>query len=201
MWIRIHITLKGRIQIRIKLKGRIQIRKGRIRIRSKVIRWIQIRIRIEVISWIRIGIYLQMTSQNVWNMSLFENFFKVLSFRSASKWQAGSGCGSALRWCGSATLVLNKDFIRTAFAAICLLKVSAVNVTFWVIAVDRIIRDFQNIKLKGRFIWRIWQLPYVKKNKRQIFQCLWSTSKPAFPHQSPQHRLASDFYKCKKEPE
>jgi hypothetical protein len=45
---------------RIKLKGRI-------------------RIRIEVISWIRIRINLQMTSQNVWNASLCEHFFKVLS--------------------------------------------------------------------------------------------------------------------------
>ncbi len=37
------------------------------------------RIHIKVISWIRIRINLQMTSQNVWNMSLFEHFFKVLS--------------------------------------------------------------------------------------------------------------------------
>jgi hypothetical protein len=44
-----------------------QILKGRIQIRFKVISWI----------WIRIS--LQMTSQNVWNMSLFEHFFKVLS--------------------------------------------------------------------------------------------------------------------------
>jgi hypothetical protein len=36
-------------------------------------------IRIIVISWIRIRIKLQMTSQNVWIMSLFEYFFKVLS--------------------------------------------------------------------------------------------------------------------------
>jgi hypothetical protein len=49
-----------RIRIRIKLKGRICIR-------------------IKVIIWIRIHIKLQMTSQNVWNMSLFEYFFKVLS--------------------------------------------------------------------------------------------------------------------------
>ncbi len=48
--------------IRIKLKGRI-------RIRIKVISWIRIRKRIN----------LQMASQNVWNMSLFEHFFKVLS--------------------------------------------------------------------------------------------------------------------------
>ncbi len=48
---------------------------------------IWVRIRIKVISWIRIRILinLQMTSQNVWNltmeycMSLFEHFFKVLS--------------------------------------------------------------------------------------------------------------------------
>jgi hypothetical protein len=38
-----------------------------------------IRIRIKVISWIRIRINLQMTSQNVWDMSLFEPIFKVLS--------------------------------------------------------------------------------------------------------------------------
>jgi hypothetical protein len=43
-----------------------QILKGRIQIRFKVI------------SWIRIRISLQMTSQNVWKMSLFEHFFKVL---------------------------------------------------------------------------------------------------------------------------
>jgi hypothetical protein len=36
------------------------------------------RLRIKVISWIRIN--LQMTSQNVWNMSLFKHFLKVLSF-------------------------------------------------------------------------------------------------------------------------
>jgi hypothetical protein len=46
------------IWIRIKLKGRI-------------------RIRIKVISWIRILINLQMTSQNVWNTSLFEHFLNV----------------------------------------------------------------------------------------------------------------------------
>jgi hypothetical protein len=43
---------------------------------------IQIRIRIKVISWIRIRIWirinLQMTSQNVWNMRLFEHIFRGL---------------------------------------------------------------------------------------------------------------------------
>jgi hypothetical protein len=39
---------------------------------------IWIRIRIKVISWIRIRISLQMTSQNVWNMSLFEHFFQEI---------------------------------------------------------------------------------------------------------------------------
>jgi hypothetical protein len=39
---------------------------------------IRIRIRIKVISWM-IRINLQMTSQNVWNMSSFENFFKGFS--------------------------------------------------------------------------------------------------------------------------
>jgi hypothetical protein len=34
---------------------------------------IKIRIRIKVKSWIRIRIYLKMTSQNVWNLSLFEH--------------------------------------------------------------------------------------------------------------------------------
>ncbi len=57
--------------------------KGRIRnwiwIRIKVISWIRIRTGIEVISWIRIRIDLQMTSQNVRNMSLYEHFFKVFS--------------------------------------------------------------------------------------------------------------------------
>jgi hypothetical protein len=51
----------GTAWIPIKLKGRIQIR-------------------IKVISWIRICIHLQMTSKNVWNISLFEHLFKVLSF-------------------------------------------------------------------------------------------------------------------------
>ncbi len=84
-----------RIRIRIKLKGRIQIP-----IRIKVISWIRIRIRIN----------LQMTSQNVWNISLFELFLKVLSFyleaRNRSKWKVGSG--SASKWkagSGSETLL------------------------------------------------------------------------------------------------
>ncbi len=75
----------------------------------------RIRIWINAISWIRIRIHisLQMTSQNVWQMSLFKHFFKVEPFwklgsRSASKWkersgsawkwQAGSGSGSASKW-------------------------------------------------------------------------------------------------------
>ncbi len=42
---------------------------------------IRIQIRVKVISWIRnrIRINLQMTSQNVWNMSLCEHYFKGLS--------------------------------------------------------------------------------------------------------------------------
>ncbi len=52
------------IWIRTKLKGRIWMR-------IKVISWVRIRI--------RIPINLQMTSQNVWNTSLFEPFFKGLS--------------------------------------------------------------------------------------------------------------------------
>jgi hypothetical protein len=62
-----------------------------------------------VISWIRnrirIRINLQMTSQNVWNMSLYEHFFKGLSFYleevgygpasgSASGWKVGSASAS-----------------------------------------------------------------------------------------------------------
>jgi hypothetical protein len=39
----------------------------------------RIRIRIKVISWIRIRINLQITRQNIWNMSLFKHFFKVFS--------------------------------------------------------------------------------------------------------------------------
>jgi hypothetical protein len=62
LWIRIRIKMKGRIRISIHING---------------ISWIQIRIK--VISWIRIRITLQMTSQNVWKMSLFEHFFKFLS--------------------------------------------------------------------------------------------------------------------------
>ncbi len=59
-----------RIWIRIKLKGR-----TRIRIRINARSWIRICIRIKVISWFRIRINLQMTSLNVWKMSLLENFF------------------------------------------------------------------------------------------------------------------------------
>jgi hypothetical protein len=40
---------------------------------------IRIRIRIKMRSWIRIRIILQMTSQYIWNMSLYEHFFKGLS--------------------------------------------------------------------------------------------------------------------------
>ncbi len=41
--------------------------------------WIRIRIRIKVISWIRICIDLQITIQNVRNISLFEHFSKGYS--------------------------------------------------------------------------------------------------------------------------
>ncbi len=79
--------------------------------------------------------HLQMASQNVWNMSLFERFFKVFSLYLesrigsgfASKWKVGPGSesasnwqavsGSALKWesgsgaasklCGTATLDRN----------------------------------------------------------------------------------------------
>jgi hypothetical protein len=40
---------------------------------------------------IRIRINLQMTSQNVWNISLFEHFLKSFAFI----WKLGSGSGSA----------------------------------------------------------------------------------------------------------
>ncbi len=49
----------------------------RIRIHIKVIVWIWVHIK--VVDWIRIRINLQMTSKNVWNISLFEHFFKGLS--------------------------------------------------------------------------------------------------------------------------
>jgi hypothetical protein len=55
----------------------------------KAVLWIWMRLRIimdphhivklKVRIWIRIRINLQMTSENVWNMSLFEQFFSVLS--------------------------------------------------------------------------------------------------------------------------
>jgi hypothetical protein len=55
---------------------------------------IRIRIRIKVISWIRnrirICINLRTTSQNVWNMNLFNIFKRIL----ASIWKLGSGSGS-----------------------------------------------------------------------------------------------------------
>ncbi len=94
----------------------------RIRIRIKVMSWI--RICIKVISWIRIRSNLKITSQNKWNISLFEHF-KFWGFfwklgsgsRSASKWQTGSGSaskwkagswtGSAPKWRGSASLFLD----------------------------------------------------------------------------------------------
>jgi hypothetical protein len=64
--------------------------------------------RIKTISWIRIN--LQMTSQNVWNMSLFEHFFKVLRhyletmFRIRIEEKVGSEPAS--RCCGSAAQAL-----------------------------------------------------------------------------------------------
>ncbi len=66
------------IRIRIKLKGRIRIR---------------IQIRINAISWSRIRINMQMTSQNVWKLRLFEHFFKVLSLYS----RACPGSGTAAK--------------------------------------------------------------------------------------------------------
>ncbi len=90
-----------------------------IRIRIKVISWIRIRISIKVKSsiWIRIRINLQMTSQkNVWNMSLFEHFSKVLSLslevkiwirirmtsRKRIRIKMKSRIRMRSRWCGSA---------------------------------------------------------------------------------------------------
>ncbi len=70
--------MKGRIWIRVNVISWIWIR-----IRIKVKGMIRIRIRIKVIRWIRIN--LQMTSQNVWKMSLFEHFFKVLSLNLESR--------------------------------------------------------------------------------------------------------------------
>jgi hypothetical protein len=67
----------GSAWIWIKLKGRIRIR-----------------IRFEVISWIQIHTNLQMASQNVWNMSLFEHFIKLWAFI----WKLGSGSGSSSQW-------------------------------------------------------------------------------------------------------
>ncbi len=61
LWIRICIKLKDRIR-------------NRIHISIKVTSWI--RIHIKVICRIRIRIDLQMTSQIVWNMSLFKYFFQ-----------------------------------------------------------------------------------------------------------------------------
>ncbi len=54
---------------------------------------IKIRIHIKVISWIRIRINLQMTSQNVWNKSIFYYFSTFLRV-GAFIWQQGSGSGS-----------------------------------------------------------------------------------------------------------
>jgi hypothetical protein len=53
-----------------------------LRMRIRISAWIfiklkgRIRIRIKVKSWIRIRINLKMTRRNVWNVSLFEHFFK-----------------------------------------------------------------------------------------------------------------------------
>ncbi len=59
--------------------------------------WIWIRIRTKVICWIRIRIQirinLQMAIQNVWKMSIFEHFFKVLSLI----WKLGSGSAQSER--------------------------------------------------------------------------------------------------------
>ncbi len=57
----------------------------------------RIRILIKVISWIRIRINLQITSQNVWNMSLFRAFIWELGSgsRSGSGWKVVSGSVSA----------------------------------------------------------------------------------------------------------
>ncbi len=63
---------------------------------------IRTRILIIVIIWIRnrirIRINLQMTSQNGWNMSLFEHYFTGLSWPFIWKLGSGSGSGSASGW-------------------------------------------------------------------------------------------------------
>jgi hypothetical protein len=48
-------------------------------LKGKLISQIRIRIHINVTSWIRIRIHVQITIHKVWNMSLFEHFFKHLS--------------------------------------------------------------------------------------------------------------------------
>jgi hypothetical protein len=70
----------GTAWIRIKLKGWI-------RIRIKVISWTLI--------WIRIN--LQMTSQNVRNMSIYENFFEVFNHSLEARIRSGSASASRIR--------------------------------------------------------------------------------------------------------
>ncbi len=53
---------------------------------------LRIRIHIKLKGRIRIRINFQMTSQNVWNMSLFEHFLKVLTLYF---WKLGSESGPA----------------------------------------------------------------------------------------------------------
>ncbi len=65
----------GSAWICIKLKGR-----TRIRISINARSWIRICIHIKVISWFQIRINLQMTSLNVWKMSLLENFIFFWAF-------------------------------------------------------------------------------------------------------------------------
>jgi hypothetical protein len=63
-----------------------QIERYRIRLRIQVISWIRIRMCFKVTSWIRIRINLQITSLIVWDTSLFEHVFKVLSLLDARIW-------------------------------------------------------------------------------------------------------------------
>ncbi len=93
LWIRIPI----RIQIRVELHhfGNLDLHPHQIKIRPWIRIWIRlwicIWIRIKVRCWIRnrirIRINLQKTSQNVWNMSLFEHLFKgLILYLEASIW-------------------------------------------------------------------------------------------------------------------
>jgi hypothetical protein len=98
----------------------------------------RIRVGIELIGWIRIRITLQITSKTIWNMSLFELFFKVLSLYLEARVRIRIGIK------GSSRIRIRTTKMRicnTALRCMCLVTVS--QLCWFLKAVKYLLSDWQ----------------------------------------------------------